>query len=302
MSTVLTTTGQRITAEIPLTIISLSPLHHGAGVSGNTQRLRTQPAVNPYTGEEFTCPIVSGNSLRHAIRHACAEITLGAVDATPGSLSKPLVDLLYTGGALSGSDGSNVDLDGHRRLDGMWAPAGLLGYSGRGQIWAGSLYCDILLPVCRENTWRMPERLKSLPAASMPVAALREEDFGTRHDPVGTSADRWLNHDLWLGLNGDRQSNQMIFDWQVVKAGTVWYGNLTLAAATVQHAQALRVAWEWLNAAGTMHLGAKRAQGYGRCKAEADWSALPDLDTGWVAELSGYRDELMALLAQAAGK
>jgi len=51
-----------------------------------------------------------------------------------------------------------------------------------------------------------------------------------------------------------------------------------------------------------MHLGAKRAQGYGRCKAEADWSALPDLDTGWVAELSGYRDELMALLAQAAGK
>lgn len=302
MSTVLTTTGQRITTTVPITLISLSPLHHGAGVSGNTQRLRTQPAVNPYTGEEYTCPVVSGNSLRHAIRHACAEITLGAVNATPGSLSKPLVDLLYTGGALSGSDGSNVDLDGHRRLDSLWAPAGLLGYSGRGQIWAGSLYVDILLPVCRENLWRMPEHLKTLPAASRPVASLREEDFGTRHDPVGTPADRWLDHDLWLGLNSDRQSNQMIYDWQVVKAGTVWYGNLRLAAATVQHVQALRVAWEWLTASGTLHLGAKRAQGYGICQAEVDWSSLPDLDADWVASLGSHKEELMRLLSEAAGK
>lgn len=302
MSTVLTTTAERITTTIPITLTSLSPLHHGAGVSGNTQMLRTQPAVNPHTGEEYTCPIVSGNSLRHAIRHACAELTLGAVNATPGSLSKPLVDLLYSGGALTGAGGSNVDLAGHRRLDGLWAPAGLLGYAGRGQIWAGSLYTDILLPICRENTWRMPEQLHSHPLADRPVASLREEDFGTRHDIVGTSADRWLDHDLWIGIDDTSRSSQMIYDWQVVKAGTVWYGSLRLAAATVDHAQALRVAWEWLNASGTMHLGAKRAQGYGLVKAEADWSALPDLDANWVGQLAQYGDELMALLAEAAGK
>lgn len=296
-------TSARIRADIPLVLTSTSPLHHGAGTSGNTQILRTQPAINPHTGEEYACPIVSGNSLRHAIRHALAEITLGAVDAQPGELSKPLVDLLYSGGALTGSEGSNVDLSGHRNLDERWPAAGLLGYAGRGQIWSGSLYAPILLPLCQENLWRTPEALRTHPMAARPVASLRGEEFGTRHDVAGTSADRWLDHDLWLGLPDEKRSSQMIYDWQVTLPGTVWYGSLMLHAATVAHAQALRVAWEWLTAVGgVLHLGAKRAQGYGVCQAVADWSGLPDLDAGFVAVLAEHKVEVMRLLAEAAGK
>lgn len=316
MSAVLTTTPPktRINVTVPITFVSLSPLHHGAGVSGNTQKLRTQPATNPWTGETYNCPIVSGNSLRHAIRDACAELTLGAVDAQPGTLSKPLVDLLYSGGALTGSEGANVDLDRHRQLDHMWPPAGLLGYAGRGQIWAGTLYADFLLPVCTENLWRTPERrittepgqpkvlLRDLPAASEPVSALREEEFGTRHDIIGAAPGRWVDHDMWAGLDAKERTSQMIYDWEVTRAGTVWYGTLHLAAATIVHAQALRAAWDWLTAHGTIHLGAKRAQGFGLCRPEADWSQLPDPDPSWVAELSDHRDEVMSLLHQAAGK
>lgn len=290
----------RFSATIPVTFTSLSPLHHGAGVSGNTQILRTQPAINPNTGEEFVSPIISGNSVRHAIRDALAEATLTRLGAQPGTLSKALVDLLYSGGALTGGgDASNVDIAGHRNLDTLWPAAGLLGYAGRGQIWSGSLYAQILLPVCRENAWRMPHHphLREHPMAQVSVNTLREEDFGTRHDVTGTHADRWVGLDMW-----GAGTNQMIYDWQVMKAGTIWYGTLQLAAATPQHAAALKTAWDLLTADGTMHLGAKRAQGYGHVAVEADWSAVPPVDGTWLDAVAEHRDELLALLNAAAGK
>lgn len=291
----------RITATIPLTVTLLSPLHHGAGTSGNTQILRTQEIVLP-DGTSAVVPWVSGNSLRHAIRHACAELTLAGVGARPGTVTKQVIDLLYSGGALTSSETAQVDLGVHRRLDALWAPAGLLGYAGRGQIWAGTLYADHLNLVCEENAWRLPARLAGHPHARLSAAALRDEDFGTRHDTVGTTVDRWLDMDLWVGLPEKTRTTQMIYDWQVVRAGAVLSGGLRLAAATVAHAQALRAAWEWLTAGGTMHLGAKRAQGYGLCRVDADWSALPDLDVDFVAALREHADEVMGMLAVAAGK
>jgi hypothetical protein len=297
----MTTPQPRLQAVIPLTITLVSPLHHGAGTSGNSQLLRTQELTLP-DGSAAVVPFVSGNSLRHAIRHACAEVTLGAVGARQGSLSKPVVDLLYSGGALTASPTAQIDLAAHRQLDALWAPAGLLGYSGRGQIWAGSLYVDHLSLVCAENAWRMPEGLRDHPQAQLPAAGLRDEEFGTRHDPVGTSVDRWLDMDLWTEMPTQERTSQMIYDWQVIKAGATLYGALRLAGATVAHAQALRVALEWLTAAGTMHLGAKRAQGYGLCRVEADWSALPTLDADFVGDCQRHAGALMGLLATAAGK
>lgn len=297
----MTTHQPRITATIPLTVTLLSPLHHGAGTSGNTQLLRTAEIVLP-DGTMAVVPWVSGSSLRHAIREACAELTLTAVNATARSLTKPVVDLLYSGGALTASPTAQVDLAVHRKLDELWAPAGLLGYAGRGQIWAGSLYVDHLNLVCDENGWRLPPRLAGHPHRALPAAALRDSDFGTRHDTAGTAAGRWLDVDLWEALPEDKRANQMIFDWEVVKAGAVLYGELRLAAATVAHAQALRVAWEWLTAAGTIHLGAKRAQGYGLCRVDADWTQVPPADADMVATLQQHPAEVMAILTEAAGK
>lgn len=294
-------TQPRITVTIPLTVTLLSPLHHGAGTSGNTQLLRTQTIVLPDTTTAVV-PFVSGNSLRHAIRHACAELTLTTIDAKPGTISKPVIDLLYSGGALTASDTAQIDLRTHRRLDDLWAPAGLLGYAGRGQVWSGTLYVDHLNLVCQENAWRLPARLANHPHTKLSAAALLDEDFGTRHDTVGTGVDRWLDWDLWTGMPEKDRTTQMIYDWQVIRPGAVLYSTLQLAAATIAHAQALRTAWEWLTAAGTMRLGAKRAQGYGLCRVEADWSALPELDAGFVSKLQQHSDEVMAVLAEAAGK
>jgi len=291
----------RITATIPLTLTLLSPLHHGAGTSGNSQLLRTQEVVLP-DGSSAVVPFVSGNSLRHAIRNACAELTLDAVAATPGTLNKQTVDLLYSGGALTSAESAQIDLAAHRRLDATWPPAGLLGYSGRGQIWAGTLYVDHLGLVCAENAWRLPAGVRTHPHAVLPAAALRDEEFGTRHDVMGAPVDRWVDADLWMGTPEKDRTTQMIYDWQVVKAGATLYGTLRLACATVPHVQALRAAWGWLTAAGTLHLGAKRAQGYGLCRVDADWSAVPAGDGTLAEMLAANAGEVMAMLAAAAGR
>lgn len=291
----------RYTATIPLTVTLLSPLHHGAGTSGNSQLLRTQEIVLP-DGTAAVVPFVSGNSLRHAIRHACAELTLEAVNAGRGELTKPVVDLLYSGGALTSSDTAQIDLAGHRNLDRAWPAAGLMGYSGRGQIWAGTLYVDHLCLVCAENAWRVPGRLAEHPHASLSAAALRDDEFGTRHDVIGTSVDRWVDVDLWTGMPEKTRTSQMIYDWQVVKTGATLWGTLRLAAASLAHVQMLRVAWEWLTAAGTLHLGAKRAQGYGLCRVDADWGTLPSPDPSVVEAMRDRAGEVLALLAAAAGK
>ena len=279
-------------AHIPIVLTLLSPLHHGAGTSGNTQLLRVEEITLP-DGTGAMVPFVSGNSVRHAIRAACAELLLDRAGAQPGSLPKPVVDLLYSGGALTAGSGANVDLDAFRRLDGAWPASGMLGYASKANIWAGTLFVDHVHVVCAENGWRLPAHLAGHPHATLPAAQLRGEAFGTRHDPVGTAADRWLDTDLWTG-----QSNQMIFDWQIVTAGTVWWTTLHLAAATPGHVHALHEAWTHLTADGALRLGAKRAQGYGLARVDSiDWQGLDAVAATYTPQ-TGV--DHLALLAEAA--
>lgn len=289
-----------ITATIPLTFTLTTPLHHGAGTSGNSQLLRTQEIVLP-DGSTAVVPFVSGNSLRHAIRAACAELTLTAVDAQPGTLTKPVVDLLYSGGALTSSDTAQIDLGVHRTLDQLWPVAGLLGYSGRGQIWSGSLYVDHIGLVCAENAWRLPKHVANHPHAVLSAASLRDEDFGTRHDAIGSPASTWVDPDLWA--QSAARTTQMMFDWQVIKAGATMYGAFHLACATPAQTQVLRLAWDYLTVSGSFILGAKRAQGYGRCTVDVDWSQLPPIaDVDFVGTVRADAVRLMEIFPAAAGR
>ena len=57
--------------RIAYTATLLSPLHHGAGTSGNTARLRTQEVVQP-DGSIAHIPFLSAASIRHALRERLA--------------------------------------------------------------------------------------------------------------------------------------------------------------------------------------------------------------------------------------
>jgi hypothetical protein len=283
-----TITPALTTVRLPVTLTLLAPLHHGAGTSGNTQLARTQQIVLP-DGTTSVVPYVSGNSIRHALRRAGADHLLATIAPEPGSLPKPVVDLLYSGGALTGS-GGDIDLATHRRLDELWPAVGLMGYSGKSNIWAGTLYVDHAHLVCADNAWRMPAAYANHPHAALPAAASMGEDFGTRHDIIGTAADQWVAADLWSG-----QTTQMIYDWQVIQAGHILYTTLYLDAATLGHVVALRTALGVAAIGGRIHLGAKRAQGYGLAALDIDLSSLPDLDA-YAETLRDNGSEILTLL------
>jgi len=87
---------QSTTGRIDITATAIDSIHHGGTTAGNTQLLRTQDIILP-DGTEARIPYISGNSFRHKIRAAGARHALDVMGITTG-LSKPVVDLLFSGG------------------------------------------------------------------------------------------------------------------------------------------------------------------------------------------------------------
>ncbi len=281
--------------HLPLTLTALAPISHGAGTSGNTQLLRTRDVISP-AGARATVPYVSGNSIRHTLRDALAWHLVRTLDVPEQSLPKRVVDLLWSGGALT-QTGSQTDLDLGRRVHTLTPGLGLLGYSARSDITAGTLWVDDADLVCAENASRLPARLTAHPHAALPNGALRTETFGTRHDVTGSPVDRFI------ALSGTADSTQMIYDMQVIKPGAVLYAGLHLAAPTAGHALALAAAIDCaapaMDGRRIIALGGKRSIGYGQCTIEADWAGLGDLAAmraDYEHHLVAHRDEILALL------
>lgn len=280
---------------VNLTVTLTSPLHHGAGSSGNTSLLRTHEVALP-DGTHTRVPFVSANSMRHGLRDALAWHTVTTLDIPDGSLAKSVVDLLWSGGAVT-TTGAQIDLDQARRIDDVYPALGLLGYAAGSDIIAGTLRVSDLEVVARENTWRMPDELRDLPQATQGVAAFRTEEFGTRHDIASTPVARFV--DAAQEITG----TQMIYDLQALKAGTVLYGHLTLTpAATDRHRLALWAALALWAPDGQVRLAARTALGYGQATLTGiDTARAQAALASWTDHLRQRRDDVLALLAEVAG-
>lgn len=296
--------------HLPIVLTATEPISHGAGTSGNTQLLRTADVIAP-DGRRASVPYVSGNSLRHTLRAALAWHLVRTLDLPEASLSKRIVDLLWSGGALT-STGNQADLALNRRVHAHLPGVGALGYSAQSDIVAGTLYVDNVHLVCAENAFRVPAHLADHPHAKLPAGAMRTETFGTRHDVAGTPVDRYIAA-LPIGDPGDAldlgaapeplETVQMIYDMQVIKPGATLFTGLHLYAPTQGHVAALAVALDEaapiLDGHRVLHLGGKRSVGYGACRLDADLTRLGDLAAlraEYEAHLAAHRDTITALL------
>jgi hypothetical protein len=293
-----------VTCRLPLRLVTLDALHHGAGVSGNTTLVRRQTVLTR-DGTLADVPFVSGNSVRHHLRAALAEHACRLLEVPEHGLSKRVVDLLWSGGALT-STGNQVDLDAQRRMDLLAPMVSLLGYSAKSDIVAGPLRVDNVHVVCSENAWRLPADLAGDPHAQVWEGQAAGEEFGTRHDAAGSAA-RWISLDDAAALVD--KTTQMIYDMQVVRPGVRLWSTLYLDNAARAHADALLVAVDeaWPDS-GDGHrvarLGGKTAQGFGRCALTADLSPLGDSAAARARHeglLAGHRDAVLALLAETVG-
>ncbi|MGO4984834.1 hypothetical protein [Collinsella sp. Sow4_E3] len=275
------------------TATAITPLHHGAGTAGNTALLRTEQIVQP-DGTSATVPYISGNSIRHGLRSALAWHLARTLTIEPGSLSKPVVDLLWSGGAIT-ETGSQTSLDTLRRVEELLPHLAMLGYSARSDLAAGTLRVGPLMLVCAENAWRLPEYVAETPHALKRAAAYRSEEFGTRHDITTTPAGRFL--DVAQALT----STQMIYDWQTIKSGAVLCGSMQLTpAATEQHQTMLDVAVALWAPDGVASVGARSSTGAGMVRLDG-MSADTDAVDAWTDRLVDNRADILDLLTEVAG-
>lgn len=157
---------------IPLNVTLTSPLHHGAGTQGNTSVLRTQDVMQP-DGTVARVPFLSAASIRHGLRDAFAWHLVRTLEVEEGTLSKNLVDLLWSGGAVT-TTGSRTNLDMMRRVNQYLPALAMLGYAAQSDIIEGALRASDLILVCRENNHRTHQQ------SDKRAGAFRTEEFGTR--------------------------------------------------------------------------------------------------------------------------
>lgn len=316
--------------KIEIRALALEPIHHGAGVSGNVQILRQQEIVDG-EGRRVRVPFISGNSIKHRIRWGAVTHALETMGVEPGSLSKPVVDLLYSGGALTKTGGSQKIGQG-RELARLFPALGLLGYGAGNALVESRLSVRHLHLVCRENQGRAPEDVHH-ELLEKRAGFYFSEDFGTRHDQSRSatgalclSAGEQASRDAELGDRGKALSArearggsaQMIYAFQTVRAGSRWWGALHFAHCSAHELMALRAgltrACEGRHPQGMVYvLGAKGGTGYGRMALEFrgyrldvgtptfsdDLGIVPSTsaDPGWASYTAHLKTEKEAILA-----
>jgi hypothetical protein len=271
---------------------ALEPLHHGAGTSGNTQILRTQRIYSPTVGRIVRLPYISGNSFKHLIRAGSTKFALEAMGIEDGTLTKPVVHLLFSGGAL-GKKGSTVKIDKARELEKLFPALSMCGYSAANNMPPSKLKVDHLHLVCQENLFRMPAHLQKTPEAEKRMAEFRSEEFGTRHEPtrMDHTAKRMLPAEILeadqksmslaadqvdRGTAREKQSGtaQMLYEFETITTGGLWWGGLWFDELTELELAALKsgLAYAARGKAGdggiVFMLGAKSSVGFGRVSAQ----------------------------------
>lgn len=287
----MTTIVPTLPTTIRYTATLLSPMHHGAGHSGNTSLLRTQEVVQP-DGTIARVPFLSAASIRHALRDRLAWHLADTIGLDHGSLSKGAADLLWTGGAVT-QTGAEYDLDLARRVEELAPNLAMFGYAARSNIVTGTLRASDMILVCAENASRLIDPPAHL--AGQRAAAFRAEEFGTRHDQASSPVGRLVEmSDTLMGT----KTTQMIFDVQVIKTGAMLAGHVGLtAAATPAHRMVLGAAIALWAPNGVAHLGAKTATGYGEARIDGIGDRTADL-AAWTAHVDQHADAILAVVKE----
>ncbi len=270
------------TGRIEIRATALEAIHHGAGTEGNTVTLRRQETLRS-DGTIDQVPFVSGNSIRHMLRDAGTRFALEAMGVPEASLSKAVVDLLFSGGSLT-SKGS-MTLAKARKIAELFPHLAVLGYSAGSRITGGRIEVWNLHLVCEQNLFRRPEVVApDEPRWLLDGNGQVSSNFGTRHD-----AGRIAHAAAYLALPAqssllaaadapkgkvkapkDEASTQMIYDWEVVMPGAEFFGGIAYRGLKEAELSALGAALQ--HASDGQHtdggwlftVGAKRATGHGR--------------------------------------
>ncbi len=239
---------------VPGTITALSPCHHGGNdKTGSTVNLNRQKWI--VDGEPADIPYISGNSIRGVLRRLLFRDMLRRlnheIDVSNGG-GRRLYHALFSGGTLEqarNKDAGFNNLELKRRIYDLMPPARLFGFAFGNQLLEGTLKVGQILPVCTELADFIPAELKP----RLSVFSLIAQRFHTRKDDL-VNAER----------DEGEASHQMLVDYEIFVAGTVFYHDFRLEDATSLDKSTLAAmldAWQ-----AKPYLGAKSATGLGQVR------------------------------------
>jgi len=258
---------KRYSGVLNFSSVALDPIHHGQGSEGNTQILRTQDIILD-SGLPSRVPFISGNSFKHKIRNGGCKFALETIGVPDGSLSKPVIDLLFSGGALTKS-GSAVNLENARKISELFPFLSVCGYAAGNFMQDSKIRVGHIHLVCQENSWRTPENLKNHEHTKYKAAIFRGEEFGTRCEPtINQYISKFIKNES-EEKDKKQKSQQMIYDFEVVRPGSQWFGEIIFESLTelelisfrsaIERASSYRSGDDWI-----ILIGAKSSIGMGR--------------------------------------
>jgi len=237
-------------------VTALSPISHlGAQHGGTVTTLNRQKFIQP-DGRVEEVPVISGNSFRGQLRDCGMRFMLEHLGM---QVDLPVFHLLFSGGMLTkkGEGAAAVRTGDYRRLKELVPLLGIFGGAVGGQIMRGALEVGQFTPICEETAHLLPaEATRERNLASI-YDYLQVVEF-TRTDDAKQDTYRHLMAPAAVALleGGElpldvpeegRESlakaagvaTQMRYGSEVFAAGTVFWHELTLRAATELERDAL---------------------------------------------------------------
>ncbi len=145
-------------------VTALSSISHIGNTVGVNAKLRRERVVQP-DGSVEEIPYISGNSVRGLLRdrgmlHMLRSLGYGINEETGDVYGLPLAAFyfLFSGGALTKTGGSALDVDEARRWRELIPLVSVFGGAMGNQIMPGRLKVDKMIPICQETAHLLPER------------------------------------------------------------------------------------------------------------------------------------------------
>lgn len=146
-------------------VTALSSISHIGESYGVNSMLRREKVIQP-DGSVEDVPIISGNAMRGVLRdrgmlHMLKKLGYGVnePEQTVKGLSLPAFYFLFSGGALSKTGGTGLDVDNARKWREAIPLVSIFGGAMGNQIMPGKLKMGKLMPICAETAHLLPERV-----------------------------------------------------------------------------------------------------------------------------------------------
>lgn len=281
--------------DVELTALS-SISQKGEESETTTTLFRREPILQP-DGRKVLVPVVSGNSLRGALRRTAEELFRDVI-GYEGQIPLSAAHALRNGGNLSKVAGDSLTGRRRQRLRELVPPISLFGGNGGGAPPIdGCLKVGKVVPRVKETESIMSRPYPGVLMSQFELMSLesysRFDDAGTKSFPAPFDADTVPGS----GTSAHQTSMLMRFEVETLPAGTHFETFLRLDRATDRDIAFFNDVWGRFSRDG--FLGGRSAIGHGRVRAESELTVLtgpgPQV-ADWRAELEPLREDVIEAL------